>query len=788
MSRCCKRRSFCSNCTMRINLLAFVAGILWLQFQADVPEYWGRALALGGLLAWRWRGRVTARVVGVVGCALLGLAFSAWRAELRLADQLDPAWEGRDIELIGVVAELPHDFDRGTRFRFSVEEVLSPEAGIPRQIMLSWYCGRGDCTPSAEVNLRPGERWRLTVRLKRPHGNANPHGFDYEAWLLERGIRATGYVRPDDGAARLAEMVWSPGNVIERLRHSVRDSFRTMLPEAHHPYAGVLVALVIGDQRAIAGDLWNVFNRTGITHLMSISGAHITMVAALVMACVAWGWRRVPALALRCPTRRAAIVAGVLAALFYTAIAGFAVPAQRTLYMLMVAALALYSGRRPAASRVLCLALFLVLLVDPWAVLSAGFWLSFGAVAALFFVGAAVVGNDKGNWRQYFKAWGVVQWAATLASLPVLLLVFQQFSLVSPLANAIAIPLIGFVVTPLALLAAILPWPVLLELAHAILALLMDVLQWCATWPVWQAAAPPLWAAVAAGAGVLLLLLPRGVAGRWVGVVLILPVVFWPAARPPTGAAWLEVLDVGDGLAVLVRTRHHTLLYDAGPRYSTESDAGQRVIVPHLRALGINRLDTLILSHHDEDHMGGAASVRAALPVGYVLSSFPETGTGRCAAGQSWEWDGVRFLVLHPSDGDVPSSAKTNRLSCTLRVEAGGRAMLLLADTEARDEAKMLGRDAQALAAEVMLVPHHGSRTSSSPAFLEAVGARQAIVSVGYRNRFGHPKAEVLERYRARQMKLWRTDLQGAVMVRLADQGVDVDSWRQQHRRYWHGR
>ncbi len=776
---------------MRINLLAFVAGILWLQFQADVPECWDRALALGGLLAllaWRWRGRVTARVVGVVGCALLGLAFSAWRADLRLADQLDLAWEGRDIELIGVVSELPHDFDRGTRFRFSVEQVLTPEGVVPRQIMLSWYCGRNDCTPSPEVNLRPGERWRLTVRLKRPHGNANPHGFDYEAWLLERGIRATGYVRPDDGNGRLAEMVWSPGHFIERLRHSVRDSFRTMLPEAHHPYAGVLVALVIGDQRAIGSDLWNVFNRTGITHLMSISGSHITMIAALVMACVAWGWRRVPALALRCPTRRAAIVAGVLAALFYTVFAGFAVPAQRTLYMLIVAALALYSGRRPAASRVLCLALFLVLLVDPWAVLSPGFWLSFGAVAALFFVGAALVGNDQGNWRQYFKAWGMMQWAAMLASLPVLLLVFQQFSLVSPLANAIAIPLIGFVVTPLALLAAIFPWPVLLELAHAILALLMAVLQWCATWPVWQAAAPPLWAAVAAGFGVFLLLLPHGVAGRWVGVVLILPVIFWPADRPPMGAAWLEVLDVGDGLAVLVRTHQHNLLYDAGPRYSAESDAGQRVIVPHLRALGVNHLDTLVLSHRDEDHTGGAASVRAALPVGQVFSSFPETGANQCATGQSWEWDGVWFKTLYPSGDDISSSGKSNRLSCTLRVEAGGRAMLLLADTEARDEAKMLGRDPQALAAEVMLVPHHGSRTSSSPAFLAAVGARQAIISVGYRNRFGHPKTEVLDRYRARQMKLWRTDLQGAVRVRLADQGVDVDSWRQQRRRYWHGR
>ncbi|MBS1197679.1 MAG: ComEC/Rec2-related protein:DNA internalization-related competence protein ComEC/Rec2 [Proteobacteria bacterium] len=771
---------------MRTNILAFAAGIVWLQFQAELPSWWGLALAFGialALLSWRLRVWKAGRILGVVACVLLGLGFATWRAELRLADQLPSVWEGKDVELVGVVAELPQDFGQGMRFRFAVEEVKTAGAIIPRQIMLSWYSGQRDCANCKELvgrKVKPGERWRLTVRLKRPHGSANPHAFDYEAWLLERGIRATGYVRPGEKAERLAEMVWTPGNAVERLRHAVRDSFQTMLPEARYPYAGVLVALVVGDQRAINGELWNTFNRTGITHLMSISGSHITMIAALVALMTGWAWRRIPFLALRCPTRRAAIMAGFLAALFYTLIAGFAVPAQRTLYMLAVAALALYSGRRLAASRVLCLALLAVLLIDPWAVLSAGFWLSFGAVGALLFVGAALVGSERG-WRQYFKAWGGVQWAATLSSLPVLLLIFQQFSLVSPLANAVAIPLVGFVITPLALTAAILPWQPLLELAHALLALLISGLQWCATLPVWQAAAPPLWTALAAAVGVVLLLLPRGLAGRAAGIALLLPLFFWPPPRPLADEAWIDVLDVGQGLAVLVRTRQHNLLFDTGPRYSAESDAGQRVIVPYLRALGINRLDVLMLSHRDMDHSGGAAAVRAAVAVDQRYASFPEPGATLCQAGQGWQWDGVRFEVLHP----VVADAADNNVSCVLRVETAGRAMLLLADTEARDEASMLVRDPKPLRADVMLVPHHGSKTSSSEAFLAAVGVREAIISAGYRNRFGHPKGEILARYQARGARVWRTDTQGTILVHLAPNRVDVSAWRELKKRYW---
>jgi len=775
---------------MRLNILAFATGILVLQMQPELPAW--APWAVGGLLlaapAWRWK-RWPVKLLALIGCFALGLAWGSWRADIRLSDQLDAVGEGQDVEVVGVVASLPQDFSHGTRFEFDLNfgQKIGPTVAfaVPRRAMLSWYQGRRDDEQFARQPVRPGEEWRFTVRLKRPHGNANPGGFDYEAWLLERNIRATGYVRPNP-PQRLNEMVWRPDYAIERLRFNIRASFARLLPEESNPWAGVLVALAVGDQKAINGDLWSTFNRTGTTHLMSISGLHVTMVAALFGWLVSFGWRRWPTLVLALPAQKAGLLAACAAALFYSLLAGFAVPAQRTLIMMLVAGAAMLSGRIVAPSRILALALLVVLLYDPWAVLAAGFWLSFGAVGALLYVGSVQVGEGAG-WRARVYSWGVVQWAATLASLPILLLVFQQFSLVSPLANAVAIPVVSFIVTPLALLGALVPWWPILALAHQVMAWLMLFLDWCATWPVWLAPAPPGWVAVVAGVGVAVCLLPRGLPGRWLGALLILPALAWPIDKPAEGEAWIDVLDVGQGLASIVRTRQHTLIYDPGPLYSAESDAGQRVVVPYLRFLGIDQVDMLMVTHRDTDHSGGTASVRAALAVGEVRSSLPGLGHP-CIAGQRWVWDGVAFEVLHPAAEAYTKEAKPNHFSCVLRVEAGGRRALLTSDIEAPDEAALLARYPGDLAADVMLMPHHGSKTSSTPDFLQAVGAAQAVIPVGYRNRFGHPKDEVVARYATTGTQLWRTDRDGAVRIALAGQGVALSGWRQERRRYWFGR
>ena len=773
---------------MRLNILAFAAGVFLLQLQPELPPLWVQSiLLLAGLaiaVPLARKQRFVLRLVLGVACLGIGFGWAALRAEWRLADALAQEWEGRDIEVIGVIAELPQPFSRGQRFTFDVERIVTPEAVIPSRVMLSWYRGEHEGELEETTEVHAGERWRLTLRLKRPHGNANPQGFDYEAWLLERGIRATGYVRPKGDKQRLDDLVPHPRYLIEHLRESIRQRFLATLPADE--YAGILVALTVGDQRAIEGDYWNVFARTGTTHLMSISGLHVTMVAALLGWLASVLWRRSPWLMLRMPAQRAAVFTGALAAFLYALLAGFSVPAQRTAFMLVIAALALLSGRRTAVSRTLLLALAAVLLLDPWAVLAPGFWLSFGAVSLLFYIASEQV-VDVPGWRGVVSRWTAAQWAVSIGTLPLLLLFFQQFSLVSPLANALAIPAISFVVTPLALLAALVPVPGLLIFDHWLLGWVMQGLVWLAEFPVYTQPAPPWWCVMLALAGIAWMLLPRGFPARWLGLLMLLPAVWVAPARPLTGNAWVTVLDVGQGLAVVVKTASKTLLYDTGPLYSAESDAGQRVILPYLRAIGVAALDTMVITHSDTDHSGGAASVLSTMPVARVLSSVSGIESEACVAGQGWEWEGVRFTMLHPAgiSSAGKSRIKPNNLSCVLRVEAGGKSMLLTSDIEASDELALLKRDTAALKSDVLLVPHHGSKTSSTPAFIAAVDARNVIYPVGYRNRFGHPRADVVARYG--ETPSWRTDRDGALTVHLGDE-ARVSAFREMRRRYWYGR
>jgi competence protein ComEC len=536
-----------------------------------------------------------------------------------------------------------------------------------------------------------------------------------------------------------------------------------------------------------------LFRHTGTTHLMSISGLHVTMIAGLCYWLVAGLWRRIPWLALRLPAQQAGVAAGWLGAFGYSLLAGFGVPAQRTLYMLTVVALALWWRRTSASSRVLAAALLAVLLIDPWAVLSAGFWLSFGAVALLFYADAGRVGRSH-----WLAQWGRSQWAVTLGMIPALLALFQQFSLVSPLANVVAIPLVSLVIAPMALLAALIPFEPLLWLAHWLLAGLMSFLAWLASLPiaVWQQPAPAAWAVAVAGAGCVWLLLPRGVPARWVGAVMMLPLIASAPARPAANALRVTVLDVGQGLAVHVQTAAHDLLYDSGPQFSGDANSGNRIILPYLRALGVHHLDGVIVTHQDMDHAGGAQSVLDALPVDWLTSSLPDGDPlraapltqRRCLAGDAWQWDGVRFELLHPGLSDYEqASVKTNDLSCVLKVTAPGGAVLLAADIEASVEARLVAA-AQPLRADFLVVPHHGSRSSSTPAFVGAVGARTVIFPVGYRSRFHHPHPRVVARYAASGAVSLRTDRDGAVTIFIAPDGTTTRRERAQVRRYWNGR
>lgn len=767
---------------MTLVILSFAAGVLFLQLQPALP-----AMGWMGLLAFLpvvfFRGKIfrLAAAFAVGFCWALGFAHS------KLADRLAPELEGVDIEVVGVVSSLPAAGERSVRFTFEPEIVTQPAgAKLPRKILISWYRA-ALYEESASIPLRavhPGERWRFTLRLRRPHGNYNPHGFDYEAWLLERGVGATGYVRPRASPLLLGTRNNFLDN-IEKIRESVRDRFKRVLGET--PASGILAALAVGDQRAIAAEEWRLFNRTGVTHLMSISGLHVTLISGLFAWLVSFLWRRSPFLMLRLPARKAGAAAAIAGALGYTLIAGFAVPAQRTFWMVTVVAIALWSGRIASPARTLAMALGVVLLADPWALFSAGFWLSFGAVALIFFV--------AGGADSFVKQWLRVQWAITVGLAPAALLLFSQVSIVGPLANAVAIPVVSAVITPLALLAAVLPWDALLELAAGLTQWLLQFLEWCASLPaaLWQQHVPALWSVLLALMGALWLLAPRGVPWRATGLALMLPAVAMPPPAPAAGEAWIITLDVGQGLAVLVRTANRSLLYDAGPAFGADADSGERIIAPYLRAAGIRRLDAMIVTHNDIDHAGGAASVFENFEVAALLSPLaaghPLLGlapeTRRCAAGQRWDWDGIGFELLHPANGGVPAK-KTNDQSCVLKVSAGAHAMLLTGDIEKPAEAELLQRAPLSLPADVLLVPHHGSRSSSSLEFLAAVRPSIAVVPVGYRNRFSHPNAEVLGRYASMNIRVFRTDRDGALSVRLSNESVDIKGERQQRRRYWH--
>jgi competence protein ComEC len=752
--------------------LAWLSGLLLLQSCERLPEggetmalWLAVAASLVGVRWWRW--------CLLPAALLLAFAQGAWRAETRLADTLPWAWEGRDIQLVGRVDSLPVRIQGqggvlGWRFEFAVES--ASEEGrrltLPSRLLLSIY-GDAEAAPA----LRAGERWQWTARLKRAHGAVNPAGFDYELWMFDQGLRASGSVRPE-GRQRLTKAPWWS---IDNLRQQMRDALARAVPEASR--FGVLAGLSLGDQAAIPSADWALYRRTGTAHLLSVSGSHITMFAWLAQAVVLRLWRRSAPLCRWMAAPRAALVLGSFAALAYALFSGFGVPAQRTVWMLVtLSALQLVGVRWPWA---LCLltAAFVVTCVDPFAVSQPGFWLSFCAVALL------MSGAGRGMLRE--------QMVASIGLAPLGLLLFQQISVVGLIANLVAVPLVGFVLTPLSILGSVIP--PLWSLGAWCSELLLLWLHWLDGLPLAVLYLPvaPAWAQAAGLLGAVLLVLPLPRRLRVCGLLLLVPLL-WPAPwRPAAGEFELIAADVGQGTAVLIRTAGHDLLFDSGPQFAPDVDAGQRVLLPLLRALGSRRLDLLVLSHRDMDHVGGADSVMEGLPVAKLLSSLEASHPllrgpvphERCLAGQRWSWDGVRFEVLHPPPERYLQPAHSNTMSCLVRViAANGRAALLTGDIEAPQERELVAAGVE-MRSELLMAPHHGSKTSSSEELLNAVQPRLAVIQAGYRNRFGHPALPVLTRLQAHGVVPVESSTCGALRWR-----SDASAWQcepDERRRYW---
>lgn len=795
-------------------LLAWVAGSALQLQQAELFDglIYGSFVILALVLIWflaiksiAYRGRVVA-VVTALG--LLAFGVTGLRASVFSGDALVPELEGRDIAVTGIVTAMPQRNEAGLRFRLSVAsaQLDGRTVVLPPSIYLSWYSGVfGGAGSAMDLQRQPprikaGERWQMTVRLKAPHGGSNPYGFDYELWLWEQGLQATGYVRagPKDPAPqRLAETWWHP---VERARQQVRDAIVERLSGGapsgevrdHARLAGVVAALVVGDQNAIDRADWDIFRATGVAHLMSISGLHVTMFAWAAALAVGWLWRRSARLCLAFPAPSAGLVGGVLLAAAYALFSGWGVPSQRTVWMLATVGLLRLSGRRWPWPMVWMLACAVVVAIDPWALMQAGFWLSFVAVGVLFATDSGAAANPlSGAWSR-IRMMLREQWVITLALTPLTLLLFGQVSVIGLVANALAIPWVTLVVTPLALLGVL--WAALWDVAAWAVQVLAWYLQMLAALPFASIsmAQAPWWAGVAGVMGGLLLAMRLPWAIRLAGLPLLLPVLLWQAPRPAMGQFELLAADIGQGNAVLVQTASHALVYDAGPRFSRESDAGHRVLVPLLRALDV-RVDMLMLSHRDADHTGGALAVLAMQPAAALVSSMEDghelqavRKATRCEAGQRWSWDGVNFEVLHPQAADYGVTGKSNAMSCVLHISNGAQTALLAGDIEQAQEARLLAAGVP-LKADVLLVPHHGSKTSSSAAFLDAVQPAIALVQAGYRNRFGHPAEPVMARYGERHVRVFDSPHCGAARWRSA-QPQQLACQREEAARYWHHR
>lgn len=781
--------------------------------------------------------------------AAAGHAWAAWRAHIRLADALPLALEQQPLRLSGRVVGLPMKTASGLRFAFDIEGSEPPMPVSPRRVMLNWYRGK-----TALPELASGQRLILSARLKRVHGDANFLGRDNEAAQLQRGIRATGTVmarpapRAMDGApdAGIRPRLLSR---IDLLRGEVARRIEAALGDA--PHRGVVTALAIGTQWSVDAGDWRRFSRTGTQHLVAISGLHLGLAAASAALVGGFCWRLLAYTPLRapllCPVQRIASVVGLAGATAFLALSGFGIPAQRAFWMVAIACFAFASGRRLGASYVLSWALACVLLVDPWAVISPGFWLSFAAVAAILYAVRASPGraprklrDEAGEVDEVGKVGGVgdaggpadrdaasacgciftlfgrlrirlmaaarVQLAVTFALAPLTVLWFSQFSVISPLANAFAIPWVSLLVVPAVLFGLLAPAPLAplaFSAAHHLLVVLARVLECLATprWALLDVAAPGLGALACAGIAIGLWFLPRARArprrSCLCSLLCLLPLFLSRPERPAPGEFRITALDVGQGGAVLVETALHRLLFDTGAPAGA-SDAGARVVVPYLRAHGIATLDTLLISHDHDDHYGGAASVMESLRVSRLAGSLPPThglwklaraqgaAVGLCQAGQRWRWDGVDFAIHWPPPGQP--LAQANASSCVLRVSNGWHAAVLPGDLEAAQELRLSAEHGESLDANILLAPHHGSRTSSSQPFLASIDPDHVVIQAGYLNRHRHPHASTLERYRARGMRIHRNDEHGAVRFETHGASLSVLRYREAHRRYWMGR
>ena len=809
--------------------LGWVFGVCLTQIQPVLLSDWYLiqliSFAMALLLAWgllwlrprRWV--LTQRFILVIGLTALGFGYSQLKAHTRLADKLSDHEINHVTRLNVQIVGLPRLGENG--LSIEVEQWPNRVEGIPQRIAITWPIS----AMHNEIEVVPGQVWRMALRLRPVHGRINPGGFDQEGLLFAKGVRAMAQVK---GVPQFVG--YQPLTSIEvmanGLRHRVRKAMLNVLGE--RPARAVLIALAIGDQQGVSREDWQIFSLTGITHLVSISGSHVTLIAALggVLLGSLWRrgkWRGVP-LSEWLPARLVSIWAAVITAFLYCLLAGWGVPAQRTFFMVFMAAMGLTVAQSWSGFILVALAAALLTLFDPWAVLSTGFWLSFIAVTVLIILSQRIdlhhqhVLNNESNpqglifFQKIYQGFALatqLQWVITLMMLPVLAWLFNQVSWVSIFANAVAIPILTFVVTPLALilaLASILFSPAEHALISTFLSILATLahapLEWALWWVKTLAALPVAAFDLASSsvvwliwgmAGVTWAVLPPFSGSRNFGWLLLLPILNQPVNTLAYGDWSLHAFDIGQGSALLVRTQTHDLIFDVGWRFEDHT-AMTATIWPALRALGLKPKPVVVISHNDLDHIGGLQALKEFISIGTLYASDYIKDAQRCIKGQTWEWSGVLFEFLHPdvkvcSQSDTTAKRLKNRCSCVLRVKGKHHSLLLTGDIDSVGEKSVIANLLQqktSIQTDVVVVPHHGAETSSSLAFIQALRATHAIAQMGYLNRFSHPSKEVVDRWQTNQTHFWRTDTDGAMYVSSRQGQLHVKSMRLTQRRYWH--
>lgn len=758
---------------MLAGTLAFIAGIYSLMHFSSLPSlFW---LLLLPVLLIPFQIHAAFRFVFYF---YLGFCWALFITQLKIGHSLNPEIENKDLVVNGVVASVPEIHGDHSRFLFELATMTDSKGNkykFSERVRLSWY--KNKTVP------KPGEMWQFMVRLKRPYSFMNSGGFDYEAWMLRQGIKATGYIKKSGVNKKLRD---TNRFFIEKQRYKIARQIKQKLDV---PLSGIVLALSLGDRSQLDAQQRRVLSETGTNHLIAISGLHIGLIATFVYFIAYFIWRQFYFLTQRLPAPYFASLMAFIVALFYALLSGFALPAQRALIMLGVFLLAILQPGRMLISHVICIAAVFILLFDPFAIIAADFYLSFMAVLFILYLTQFRI-----NKQSKFTKFIVLQCLLSLCLLPVLIFWFKQIPLYSIAANLIAIPVIGFFIVPLSLVISIFLFlfPSVVENLYVIIKILYDWLWWWLTFlseqhhSVIAIASPNSLSIILAIIGVMILTMPRGLPARYLGVFFFLPLLFPVHEKLKEGEFEFVLLDVGQGLSAVVRTQNKTLLYDTGARFSERFNTGDAVIKPYLRQKGISNISMLIISHGDNDHIGGVDAITRNFHIGDIISSVPKKlegyGAKRCISGQAWEWNKVNFEILSPAEN---SDVSGNNASCVLKIASEYGSVLLTGDIEKKAELELVNRYHEKLASELLLVPHHGSKTSSTKAFISAVSPKYAFIPAGYKNRFGFPKQDIMARYNVFNVKTFVSYETGELSAKFLRTGLKINEFRNENRRFW---